>query len=68
MQKQLDSIMNKTMDRREFLAHVGVAVTAVIGARAIVQSLSSYRHSSPRPNPLHNVGAQHGFGGSKFGS
>lgn len=37
----LDELLDKEMDRREFLAHAGAAALAVIGIAGILKSLSS---------------------------
>jgi hypothetical protein len=37
----LDELLDKEMDRREFLAHAGAAALAVIGVAGLLKSLSN---------------------------
>lgn len=42
MKDDLASLLEKKMDRRDFLRHVGVAFVAATGATAVLKTLSSF--------------------------
>ena len=50
-------LLIKEMDRREFLAHVGALLLAVIGISALLRTLSD-------PHPLKRMS---GYGSGKYG-
>ena len=61
MKKDLDNLLQKQMDRRDFLKHVGIGFVAITGVATLVKTLSSVY--SPKQQ-----GAGYGasvYGGSK---
>lgn len=42
----LDELLNKEMDRRDFLVHVGMAVLALVGVTAVLKRLNNDTHTS----------------------
>lgn len=42
IQKSVTQLMEKEMDRRDFLKHVGIAFVALTGVAAIIKTLSSF--------------------------
>jgi hypothetical protein len=64
IKQQVNQLLEKEMDRKEFLRHIGVAVAAVVGVSAVVSSLNRLQPSSSQP-PAHN--ARSGYGGSVYG-
>jgi hypothetical protein len=61
MQNPLDQILEKEMDRRDFLAHIGAGFMALIGFSSILKALSGNHSSS---SSTHRTG---GYGGSVYG-
>jgi hypothetical protein len=41
MKDELDSLLQKKMDRRDFLKHVGVGFAAITGIAAVVKTMNS---------------------------
>jgi hypothetical protein len=60
--KPLQDLMTKDMNRKEFLAHVGGAMLAVIGITGIVKKLAD-----PYGKTTSNVAATGGYGSSAYG-
>jgi len=54
------SLLQKQMDRKDFLKHVGIAAIALTGVSAIVKTLVD------QPT-VQNVQKQAGYGGSVYG-
>lgn len=48
MKKDLQELLQKEMDRREFLRHVGLFFVVVSGAPAIIKALSSFGGNSSK--------------------
>lgn len=71
MQKQIQKLMDKPMDRKEFLACVGKGFLVLIGVSAMVKSMASFTHEHNNSSAfIQSSGSQqadHGFGTSKFG-
>ena len=60
MREEVESLLHKEMDRRDFLRHVGIGLIALTGITALLRSLSgsgSNQQSQPRM----------GYGGSSYG-
>lgn len=58
MKNDLSSLLQKEMDRRDFLKHVGAGLVAMTGAAALVKTLNDV--GSPRPRAA-------GYGASVYG-
>ena len=43
MHKPVKQLLSKEMDRREFLAHVGAGVLAVVGITGLLKNLNDFR-------------------------
>ncbi len=61
-QKQLQALFTKPMNRREFLAHLGAGVLAIVGISGLIRMLSDYGTSSTSHH--HRSG---GYGASSYG-
>lgn len=61
LKNELHNLLNKPMDRRGFLKHVGVGVVAMTGAAALVKSLNDVTGSGSGP------ARQAGYGASVYG-
>lgn len=57
IKKQIDGFLQKDMDRKEFLTHVGIAGLAVFGVSNVIKALSD------QPNGRQTSG----YGGSAYG-
>lgn len=55
--KVVDDLLEKEMDRKQFLAHAGAAVLAVVGISSVLKSLKGISHES----------ASNGYGSSTYG-
>lgn len=58
MKNDLNILLQKEMDRTDFLKHVGIALLALSGAGAIVKALTGFGN--------HNV-VTNGFGSGAYG-
>ena len=58
MKKDLDNLLQKQMDRRDFLKHVGIGFVALTGISTLVKTLSTV--SSPKAQTA-------GYGASVYG-
>ena len=70
LQRQLDNLLSKTMDRKEFLVHIGYGVVMITGISALLKGLGGLSYSSKpatTASPPHNRHAVHGFGARTFG-
>ncbi len=63
----IDQLLNKKMSRKDFIAHVGVAVVSVIGVSAAIKNLSELGRK-PRRSSLPARPATRGFGGGRYGA
>lgn len=59
IKQQARTLLEKEVDRREFLQHVGVAFLAVIGLTSLISSLSKLQ-SNDKQSPT-------GYGASFYG-
>ena len=58
---QLGQLLEKEMDRKDFLRHVGVAAAVSVGIPAILGALGRLQTGSQQPN------RQVGYGSSAYG-
>lgn len=58
MKNEIDSLLQKEMDRRDFLKHVGVGLVALTGASALVRTLNGVGSPQVRAG---------GYGASAYG-
>jgi len=59
MKKDLQQLLDKKVDRKDFLKHIGVGVVALTGVTALTKSLTSFGSSRPQVNS--------GFGAGTYG-
>ncbi|HEX6258075.1 MAG TPA: hypothetical protein VFZ48_01190 [Candidatus Saccharimonadales bacterium] len=64
MKTELDTLMQKKMDRRAFLKHVTVGFVALTGAAALIKTLTGVNAA---PKQQANYGAS-AYGGTKAGN
>lgn len=60
IKQQFNDILQKEMDRKDFLRHVGVAAAAIVGIPAILKALNQTGVGSP-------VQRNFGYGSSVYG-
>lgn len=60
IKQQLNDILQKEMDRKDFLRHVGIATVAVVGIPAIIKALNQIGDRPTLPKNL-------GYGSSVYG-
>lgn len=61
MKNELDSLLQKQMDRRDFLKHVGIGFVALTGIAGLLKTLNGLGKPS---SPIQNVGS---YGSSVYG-
>lgn len=57
MQNEVQTLLQKKMDRRDFLRHVGVGFAAILGITTLIRALSSMNGSQ---GTAYNAGAYGG--------
>ncbi len=60
IQREIQKLLAKDMNRREFLAHVGAGALAIIGVTNLIKHLSDFNGSRPPQGRL-------GYGDSPYG-
>lgn len=61
MKKEIDEILQKRMDRKEFLKHVGMGVAVITGTAGVVKLLK------PEQKTEQQQGIAMGYGSSVYG-
>lgn len=61
----LNKLLDKKMDRKEFLTHIGAVVVAVSGAAAIIKNLTEPRGRHRKTTK--KAGKSSGYGQSPYG-
>lgn len=62
MNKNLQTVLEKPMNRKQFLGYIGAAVLSVIGVTGMLKAIM---HGGSTPKISHNV--KQGYGGSSYG-
>lgn len=62
----LNKLLDKKMDRKEFLIHIGAAVVAVSGVTAIIKSITD-PHGKNKKKPASLKSSGGGYGKSPYG-
>lgn len=65
LKNAVDQALKKPMNRRDFLAHIGVAMLAIIGVPTILHSLGLHDSGQPQANHVAESGGS--YGGSAYG-
>ncbi|HSX45362.1 MAG TPA: hypothetical protein VLF39_04650 [Candidatus Saccharimonadales bacterium] len=60
-QKNIQKLLNKPMDRRQFLAHVGAGLLIITGFSGLIRGLLDFGGGQ------HHHTVIHGFGSSPYG-
>ncbi|MGZ6004800.1 MAG: hypothetical protein ACXWLH_01475 [Candidatus Saccharimonadales bacterium] len=60
IQRELQKLFTKEMNRKEFLAHIGAGALTIIGVTNLIKHLSEFNGSKPRPSSA-------GYGLSAYG-
>lgn len=68
IRKELDGLLTKPMDRKDFLKHVGVGIIAVTGVAAVIRTLGSLGAAEPTTAKPIAVTRKRGYGNSGYGS
>lgn len=66
MQKQFNEILQKRMDRKDFLKHVGIGVAVMTGAAGLVKMLKPQEDGTQQTASTQSHQAV-GYGGSAYG-
>lgn len=61
LQTDIQALMQKKMDRRDFLKHVGIGFVAILGITTILRTMSSLGNNGQK----HSVGYSSGAYGGK---
>lgn len=62
LQKPVDQLLSKEMDRKQFLAHVGAGALTIMGVSGLIKGLVNYSGRSH-----HLSSGSGGYGGSSYG-
>ena len=66
IQTELQKLFTKNMNRKEFLAHVGAALFAVVGISSLIKHLIKFNEeSSNSARPV--ASSSGGYGGASYG-
>ncbi|MEO6109724.1 MAG: hypothetical protein ABIP50_01795 [Candidatus Saccharimonadales bacterium] len=65
IRKQLDTLLNQEMDRKNFLRYSGGIVLALLGVTGLIRILLS--SSKTTSGLLETPKGRHGYGSSKYG-
>jgi hypothetical protein len=65
MNKQIDEILQKRMDRKDFLKHVGMGVAIITGTAGIIKLLKPANGNMAKTN--HGQHVAMGYGASAYG-
>lgn len=61
----INQLLQKEMDRKDFLRHVGIAVTIIVGLPALMKALSQLQNGSvTKPTSSFGYGSS-SYGGNK---
>lgn len=64
IKEELNTLLTKKMDRKDFLKHIGIGVVAVTGLSAFLKALAP----APKKAAVQQTNAsQYGYGGSVYG-
>jgi len=61
MTQRLDELLNRKMDRRDFLKHLGVGMLALVGLGAAMRALSNGVEQA-HPQPVSQIADYYGSG------
>lgn len=67
MQKRFDEILQKRMDRKDFLKHVGIGVAVMTGAAGLVKMLNAQEQNGSRQTAGVENRQSMGYGASAYG-
>lgn len=67
MQKRFDEILQKRMDRKDFLKHVGIGVAVMTGAAGLVKMLGSQEQATSQKTASAEGRQSLGYGSSAYG-
>ena len=65
--QQIDQLLNKEMDRKDFLKHVGLAAIAITGATTILRILVNQPSAVSGTKKLADSSSKSGYGASSYG-
>ena len=65
MKDDITSLLQKEMDRKDFLKHVGIGFAVITGAATMLKTLNGFGTSSQRK--AGGAGAGYGYGTSAYG-
>lgn len=63
LKENINELLAKEMDRKDFLKHVGIAIVALTGVAGVINALSGQH----RFNGVAKTGTSHGYGSMPYG-
>jgi len=67
MQKRFDDILQKRMDRKDFLKHVGIGVAVMTGAAGLIKMLNPQAQAGTQQASSSENRQSLGYGASTYG-
>lgn len=69
MNKQINELLNRKMDRRDFLKHLGVGTLALFGLGSAMKAITSFSpgQQSQAQNAPSNANQSFAYGGGPYG-
>lgn len=67
MKEDFASLLQKEMDRKDFLKHVGIGFAVITGAATMLKTLNGFSTSSQSKVSSSSAGYGHGYGASSYG-
>lgn len=67
MQKRFDDILQKRMDRKDFLKHVGIGVAVMTGAAGLIKMLNPQAEAGTQQASNSENRQSLGYGASTYG-
>jgi hypothetical protein len=65
MNKHVQAIFEKPMNRKEFLGYIGAAILAVVGVSGVIKSLLNHSNSSSSGHSVSGGYGSTAYGGAK---
>ena len=66
IKQQIGQLLEKEVDRRDFLKHIGVAIVAVAGVSTVLSNLTALQNKGSRGASV-DTNSQSGYGLSAYG-
>ena len=67
MKNELNTLLQKEMDRKDFLKHVGIGFAVITGAATLVKTLNNFGRSTEAGSDATSGASSYGYGASAYG-